>query len=276
MAASGASASWQRCTGSVAQRRGSPGRNLLRTREEGDCQTWESPERKEATRLALLEETRLRGALRGWDIESFVLNAARYGVAQTRKRAFVIGRPAGMRPLGPPPETLGLVLSEVLAGVGPTVTASRLPESHTEVMGHRVPGAFKTAELHVTPVASPVSMARYAAIKPGGGRRDLPKHLKLPAWRGSYTGASDVLGRLRWDQPSVTVRTEFFRPEKGRFLHPDEDRPLSHYEAALIQGFPESYLWCGSRAAIARQIGNAVPVPLAKAVAAHLLRHLAC
>lgn len=60
------------------------------------------------------------------------------------------------------------------------------------------------------------------------------------------------MGRLRWDRLAVTIRTEFFRPEKGRFLHPDEQRPLTHYEAALIQGFPDGYLWCGSKASIAR------------------------
>lgn len=222
----------------------------------------------------LLRECHGQGALRAWDIESFVLNAARYGVAQSRRRAIVIGRPAGTRAVGRPPETSGRVLRNVLLGVEPTVVASELPTSFVDVLGQRVPGAFKTAELHVTPVASAVSLARYAEIKPGRGRRDLPEHLQLPAWRGFFAGASDVMGRLQWDRPSVTIRTEFFRPEKGRFLHPDEHRPISHYEAALIQGFPESYAWCGSKASIARQIGNAVPVPLARAVASHVLGHL--
>ncbi len=83
------------------------------------------------------------------------------------------------------------------------------------------------------------------------------------------------MGRLRWERPSVTIRTEFFRPEKGRFLHPDENRPLTHYEAALLQGFPDDFMWCGSKASIARQIGNAVPVPLASAVAKHIAAHMA-
>ena len=82
------------------------------------------------------------------------------------------------------------------------------------------------------------------------------------------------MGRLVWSRPAVTVRTEFFKPEKGRFLHPSENRPITHAEAALIQGFPESFEWCGTKAAIARQIGNAVPVPLARAIAQHLLRFL--
>lgn len=64
----------------------------------------------------------------------------------------------------------------------------------------------------------------------------------------------------------MTIRTEFFKPEKGRYLHPEADRAITHFEAARLQGFPDDFLWCGSKVAIARQIGNAVPVPLAQAV----------
>jgi DNA (cytosine-5)-methyltransferase 1 len=78
------------------------------------------------------------------------------------------------------------------------------------------------------------------------------------------------MGRLRWDQPAVTIRTEFWKPEKGRYLHPHEDRPITHHEAARLQGFPDDYLWYGSKAEIGRQIGNAVPVRLAQGIAAHL------
>lgn len=64
----------------------------------------------------------------------------------------------------------------------------------------------------------------------------------------------------------MTIRTEFYKPEKGRYLHPDRDRPITHLEAALIQGFPEDQLWCGTKISVARQIGNAVPIPLGRAV----------
>jgi DNA (cytosine-5-)-methyltransferase len=84
----------------------------------------------------------------------------------------------------------------------------------------------------------------------------------------------DVMGRLRADRPSVTIRTEFFKPEKGRYLHPTENRAITHYEAALLQGFPDSHRFIGSRTAIARQIGNAVPIPLGAAIARKLLEAL--
>ncbi|WP_372595498.1 DNA cytosine methyltransferase [Actinotalea sp.] len=53
-------------------------------------------------------------------------------------------------------------------------------------------------------------------------------------------------------------------------MHPVADRPITHLEAALIQGFPEDYLWAGNKASIARQIGNAVPPRLAEAFASHI------
>ena len=84
----------------------------------------------------------------------------------------------------------------------------------------------------------------------------------------------DVMGRLRADRPSVTIRTEFFKPEKGRYLHPTEHRAITHYEAALLQGFPDRHRFIGSRTAIARQIGNAVPIPLGAAIAKQLLEVL--
>src|SRR5690606_27946388 len=100
---------------------------------------------------------------------------------------------------------------------------------------------------------------------------DIREEYLAPCWRNHRSGSGDVMGRLWWDRPSVTIRTEFFKPEKGRYLHPTEHRAITHFEAALIQGFPEDYKWFGSKTSIGRQIGNAVPIPLAKAIAESLL-----
>lgn len=81
------------------------------------------------------------------------------------------------------------------------------------------------------------------------------------------------MGRLHWDKPAVTIRTEFYKPEKGRYLHPEANRALTHLEAALLQGFPLSYKWVGTRSSIARQIGNAVPLALGAAVGRHIAAH---
>ena len=134
-----------------------------------------------------------------------------------------------------------------------------------------LPGPYTSRQLHVDRLYSTVSKARFRCIPPGGNRHDLPIELQAPCWRGFTKGASDVMGRLHWDKPSVTIRTEFTKPEKGRYLHPSEDRALTLYEGAVLQGFPDSYKWVGSRTDIARQIGNAVPIDLGRAIAEQLV-----
>ncbi len=100
------------------------------------------------------------------------------------------------------------------------------------------------------------------------------EYLSTVSWDAHDTGSGDVMGRLRRGEPSVTVRTEFFKPEKGRYLHPSEDRPITHLEAARLQGFPDDYVWFGSKIEIARQIGNAVPIPLGRRIAESIYSYL--
>lgn len=220
---------------------------------------------------SLQAETCARGVLAPYRLENFVLNAAHFGAPQARKRAVVIGRRRELPPVGPPPQSTRRVLGDAFpAWLDARVEATDLPARTIQFRGKAIPGPFKLTDLHFKPIVPPLSMARYRAIPPGGNRFHLPDELQTPGWRKHTSGAGDVMGRLSWDKPAVTIRTEFFKPEKGRFLHPSEHRALTHAEAALIQGFPESFAWFGTKAAIARQIGNAVPVPLAQAIAEHL------
>ena len=116
-----------------------------------------------------------------------------------------------------------------------------------------------------------LSAKRYRLVPPGGNRFDLQrkaKHLTPKCWIKKTSGGTDLFGRLWWDRPSVTIRTEFFKPEQGRYLHPSKHRPITHREAARLMGFPDEFVFQGTKVEIARQIGNAVPPPLAKAIAA--------
>lgn len=216
------------------------------------------------------------GQLEGYALETHLLNAAHYGVAQQRRRAVLIGRRRELDPLGPPPRHDGVatVGDALPAWLQAQPCASNFPLSRLVYRGVEVNGALGLKELHVTRPLSDIWRRRIQAVPPGGSRTDLPDNLLLPCWRANRSSATDVLGRLRWDRPSVTIRTGFFRPEKGRFVHPDQDRAITHAEAAILQGFDESFQWCGSSAAVARQIGNAVPPPLAEAIAKHLASRL--
>jgi DNA (cytosine-5)-methyltransferase 1 len=86
-------------------------------------------------------------------------------------------------------------------------------------------------------------------------------------WIRKTSGGTDLFGRLWWNRPAFTIRTEFFKPEKGRYLHPVQHRPITHREAARLQGFPDTFKFIGTKVDIAKQIGNAVPPPLAARIA---------
>jgi DNA (cytosine-5)-methyltransferase 1 len=94
----------------------------------------------------------------------------------------------------------------------------------------------------------------------------LAPHLTPRCWVNKK-GGTDLFGRLWWDRPAVTIRTEFFKPEKGRYLHPEQHRPITHREAARFQSFPDDFQFEGTKIEIAKQIGNAVPPLLAASIA---------
>jgi DNA (cytosine-5)-methyltransferase 1 len=210
------------------------------------------------------------GILRDYEIDFDVLNAADYGAFQARKRVIVIGHHRDLPALGLPEATHTgghRHLAEALLGVPHAVDRIGIPDGTVEFRGEEFPGVFYTRDLHFGRFYTRLSLDRFKAISANGGSRsELPNHLKAPCWLKHSKGTGDVMGRLTWEKPSVTIRTEFFKPEKGRYIHPDEDRVITHYEAALIQGFREDYRWVGTREEIARQIGNAVPIPLGEAL----------
>lgn len=210
-----------------------------------------------------------------YTFEATVLNSADFGSPQLRKRVILIGHHRDLPPPGFPAPTCSLnarsTLKDALTGLPEFVSRIDLPDLRTERWDEKYPGVFLTTDLHLTRHYEDFSLERFTYIPPGGNRFDIPDHLLPRCWKRHKTGTGDVMGRLRWDRPSVTIRTEFHKPEKGRYLHPTEHRALTHHEAARIQGFPDDYRWVGSKAAIARQIGNAVPIPLAIALAQHMI-----
>lgn len=229
-----------------------------------------------------LAATRPGEFLEDYSFDFRVLNAADYGAPQARRRAVLIGHRNDMAAPGFPepthsPDGGGDLLPyrtvrQTLLGVPAQPDMDeRFDQLRTRVGSRRVPGAFSPRELHVSRDYSPKSRERFAEIPEGGNRTNLPDHLKAPCWLRHTSGSMDVMGRLHWDRPSVTIRTEFFKPEKGRYLHPVENRAITHYEAALLQGFPDTHRFIGSRTSIARQIGNAVPIPLGAAIARQVL-----
>lgn len=229
-----------------------------------------------------VEATAPDGFLSDYAFAHRVLDSADFGAPQARRRTVIIGHHRDLdAPRFPEPSHSaegadGLLpyrtVRQALARVPRTPDRDEVFESRTTTVdGRSSHGPFAPRDLHWSRSYTELSKKRFAAIPTGGNRTDLPDDLKAPCWLRHTSGSMDVMGRLRWDRPSVTIRTEFFKPEKGRYLHPEEDRAITHYEAALLQGFPRTHRFVGSRTAIARQIGNAVPIPLGSAIARSLL-----
>lgn len=244
----------------------------------------------------LLGEAQPGGLLEEYELTHDLLLSADYGVPQRRLRTIVIGSRIGKIPMPQPKyaqadtlESLRLkpwrTVRDAIQGLPAIPPTTELPASETKFFDRPVPGVFKFLDLHVGRNPTERSVERYQHVPPGGGRFNLPDYLLSDCWRNKKTGTTDVMGRMRWDAPSLTIRTEFYKPEKGQYLHPqwieryhpgNVNRPITHLEAARLQSFPDDFLWSGTKIEIAKQIGNAVPPMLAKAIAEHLkpyLRH---
>jgi len=224
---------------------------------------------------------------RGFRTWSGVLIAADYGVPQTRRRAFIVGSkdvdPSG---LFPPPRTHHdpAKAPDQLAFIGGAYTRDCLAWRNVRDAIGDLPAPVGTEirdeppplDIHFGRNPTPKSMARYRAIpEEGMNRFDLQRiapELTPTCWIKKISGGTDLFGRLWWDRPAFTIRTEFFKPEKGRYLHPQQHRPITHREAARFQSFPDEFRFTGTKIEIARQIGNAVPPRLAEAVAEQVYR----
>ena len=217
------------------------------------------------------QEIRRRAHRMGFDVVADILNAADYGVPQSRRRTIIIGwdksRVGGDIEFPPVPTHSDPKAED---GLPDWVTVrdaiSDLPDPvGTEIRNYRPP-----FDLHFGRNPTAVSMERYKSVPPGGNRFDLQRnapHITPKCWIKKQSGGTDLFGRLWWDRPSVTIRTEFFKPEKGRYLHPVKHRPITHREAARLMGFPDDFKFLGTKIEIARQIGNAVPPNLGGAIA---------
>ncbi len=222
----------------------------------------------------------------GFKVVSGKVCAADYGVPQTRIRAIIVGSKVGDPALLFPPRKThfnpngngrkygGLDLfdsANFLSSPQPWRTVRDSVSDLPEPMGTDIRRIDPPLDLHFGRTPTSMSLKRYKAVpQEGMNRFDLQKRapeLTPKCWIRKVSGGTDLFGRLWWDRPSVTIRTEFFKPEKGRYLHPKQHRPITHREAARFQNFPDSFVFKGTKIEIAKQIGNAVPPLLAARIA---------
>lgn len=251
-------------------------REYLRALEQAEPQAFVMENVPELLRSGEYTEfKRLAGQL-GFTVDEDVLNAADYGVPQRRRRAIAIGMQKG--PVPWPVKTHR-------DPDGPE-SSDRAPWATFREAVRGLPLRPDGKGWHRRRNPRPESMRRYKAVPRDGGdrfamQRNLDRagleHLVPRCWRNKPKGTTDVFGRLWWDRPACTIRTEFFKPEKGRYLHPSAHRPITLREAARCMSFPDDFVFPEHQAmtSVARQIGNAVPPLLARRIAEGLSDSLA-
>ena len=85
---------------------------------------------------------------------------------------------------------------------------------------------------------------------------------------------SGTWGRIVKDDITVTITTRFDTPSSGRFTHPFLNRAITVREAARLQSFPDDFIFYGTKTSQMKQVGNAVPPLLAKAVAESIIKDM--
>ena len=192
-----------------------------------------------------------------------VINARDFGVPQNRKRVFIVGYdPERVRfdVDWPPQSTHG----DPKKKTGPS---GPLPPWRTASDAFDKP-ALENDVNDINMSHSREIIEAFESTPPNGGSRAQSNRM-LPCHE-SHNGHKDVYGRIDPSRPSPTMTTACINPSKGRFVHPTEHHGITVRQAARLQTFPDDFVFEGGLMAAGVQIGNAVPVLLAKVLCRQL------
>ncbi|WP_414544366.1 DNA cytosine methyltransferase [Nostoc sp. CCY0012] len=231
----------------------------------------------------------------GYKVIYSSLNAAHYGIPQTRSRAFFLASLDHTLRF-PEPTNFGDIKSDYKTtkscnqlnlldtNLSPLVTVrdaiGDLPQldAGQAYNAEVYPSAPQTTYQsfvrhnslrivnHVARALTPIQLSRVRALREGQDARDLPSEL---APKKHYSGA---YGRLYWDKPARTITRWVFHPGSGRFFHPTQDRTITIREAARLHSYPDNFHFLGTYTEMASQIGESVPPLLAKFIASSIIQ----
>ena len=123
---------------------------------------------------------------------------------------------------------------------------------------------------HIVTRTTETAMARFKAIQQGKNFHSLDDSLITNTYTDPSRTQNTIYLRLDYDEPCGTV----VNVRKSMWIHPTKDRAISVREAARLQTFPDSFVFCGTKDKQYQQVGNAVPPIMAKAIAKKLAQIL--
>ena len=212
----------------------------------------------------ILEKFKNKMLLHNYECYEKILNAKDYGVPQRRKRYILVGIQ----------KICNINFSWPHKNNNQTKTVreciAHLPPAPNDGSTH------PDYPMHRADKLSTKNLERIRTIVAGQAREDLPEKLLTNCHRlsSSKIGHRNVYGRMVWDDVSPTITAKFDSFTRGKFGHPEQDRSISLLEGSLLQTFPEDYIFLGNKVEAARQIGNAVPPLMGKAIGLAIIRAL--
>lgn len=218
----------------------------------------------------------------GYESVAEVLNAADYGVPQKRRRAIIIASRVGPPSL-PTATHQAMVEQGALFSLPPYLTVwdaigdlpSLQPGSGSETASYKSrPATMYQRERrlhsdslthHVAWTLSDIQAERLTYLGEGDGMEKLPPHLAPKSGYGS------AYRRMTRTEPALTITTWMYHPGSGMFCHPVDPRVITLREGARLQSFDDHIKFVGGKTARCRQVGNAVPPLLGRALGQSLL-----
>lgn len=218
-----------------------------------------------------------------YSIDAGVLNAADFGAPQKRLRFVVMGIKKSLSttvtlPKGQFKEGEYRTVRNAIEDLESIPPVTELSDDH----GIPMSATANTSELcemlrdadvlfnHIITNTTSTAMERFRALKPGQNFHALDESLKTNTYTDVSRTQNTIYLRLDYDEPSGTV----INVRKSMWIHPVHDRAISVREAARLQTFPDSFVFCGTKDKQYQQVGNAVPPIMAKAIAQKLASQL--
>ena len=227
----------------------------------------------------------------GYKIEFRILNSAYYGIPQLRERLIIVGNNLGIDFSFPKPTHFykyksmagfnhafvlqpqaeechpALPITEALTDL-PALKAGESSNEYAilDSLSEYQKYLRKNSNILLNHESTYHSPKMMEIIISSGYNIESVKHLVTSGFSTSYS-------RLEPNKPSVTLTVNFVNPSSNKCIHPTQDRALTPREGARIQGFPDQFVFYGSKTQIVKQIGNAVPPILSYVIAKEILKH---
>jgi DNA (cytosine-5)-methyltransferase 1 len=191
----------------------------------------------------------------GYAVVCQVIDGLKIGIPQRRKRLVVVASRAGQ-----------VAIEGILAMYSCEMRDLAWAIGDLEDEGH--------TSIYTTPSSPNENTMRRINYLFDNALFDLPDEQRPPCHRNKRHTYQSVYGRLRWSQPAQTITRGFYCMCMGRYVHPSRPRTLTAHEAARIQFFPDFFDFgpAGNRTALARIIGNAVPMKFSYVLGRELLK----